>query len=740
MLKKVLLGLTLVSFVGAASAQGLLNKRTSRFNTVKNELKANARSLDRSVSVKALRTVEAGNVMKNAPTTMRRAASSSTWFQYSFVSTDGSIGISNNTMLASVFEDYGAVGTDSYNMHVVIPARFANAVIDSVCNVFYETKHMTNCRIWIHNIKLNSENKYSIPLSAEYADYSMTVDTSDIKGLTEKGYMQMSDFKLDKPFTVGENGCLVGFQFTAPADSQCVVCGGTSVKGGWYHMFDFPSEDDPTKTEPGWADMYGIANLPIGAHMDVTKCASNNLAANEVLETSLNAGKEGYVGVNVTNEAYNAVENLNYVMTIDKVAQAEQSLTPGKYYNYLVAGGSTGTVFVPCTVDAGEHYVSVEITKVNGATNEASTKAASGYVLGLDNPADRVSVVEEATSTSCGYCPSGTVGMEKVKEALGDKVVTLSVHGKQSNSYDDPMTCDDYYPFLYYLVSDYPTAYINRAEEADPYAGFYDNCEVDTAGSVTMVKFGLDQAVNLVNKLYPSEGSVALTAQLSEAEKKITVNTTTTFNVERESVPYSLVFVLTEDGMTGKDSGTTLWSQHNYYSQSFIDMYKIYYGEDISTLFTDSDMDRYKNGAYKYTETYNNVVVGAWGGTKTYEGETYNMCPLIGMPAFENKADIVVGEGMTYDTTLDISKNTLIQSYRHLKLAVLLINDNNGMIVNAAQVKLVDPTGIDSAVKDNANSGVVARYSIDGRKLDAPVKGLNIVKMADGRSMKVLVK
>ncbi len=738
MLKKLLFGLTLASFVGAASAQGLLNKRTSRFNTVKSELKANAKTLDRKVSFDGLHAAAATAAVKNVPTGMRRAASSSTWFQYSFTS-NRRVSISSNTGLAKAFEYYGAVGTDSYNMHVVIPKRFANAVIDSVCNVFYETKHMTNCRIWIHNIELNSENQYPIPLSAEYADYSMTVDTSDIKGV-EGNYLQMSEFKLDTPFTVGENGCLVGFQFTAPADSACVVFGGTSVNGGWYHMLNFTSEDDSTTTEPEWVNMYGAGNLPIGAHMDVTNCPTNNLDVNYVVEASLNAGKEGYVGVNVTNNAYSAVKSLNYVMTIDNAAQAEQPLTPGEDYDYLVAGGRTTTLFVPCTVDAGEHLVSVEITKVNDEKNEATTKSAGGYVLGLDNPASRVSVVEEATSTSCGYCPSGIVGMEKVKEALGDKVVALSIHGKQSNSYDDPMTCEDYDLFLSEYVADYPTAYINRAEEADPYAGFGTNLETDSAGNVTKVKFGLDQAVNMVDMYYPSEGSVALTAQLSEAEKKITVNTTTTFNIDRGTVPYSLVFVLTEDGMTGTDNGKTLWTQHNYYSQAFIDAMAYYYGEDWSTLFTDTDMDRYKNGSYEYTETYNNVVVGAWGGTITYDGQTYDACPLIGIPAFESSSDIVAGEGMTYNTTLDLSDKTLIQSFRHLNLAVLLLNNNNGMIVNAAQVKLVDPTGIDGAVKDNANSSVVARYSIDGRKLDAPVKGLNIVKTADGRSLKVLVK
>jgi len=35
---------------------------------------------------------------------------------------------------------------------------------------------------------------------------------------------------------------------------------------------------------------------------------------------------------------------------------------------------------------------------------------------------------------------------------------------------------------------------------------------------------------------------------------------------------------------------------------------------------------------------------------------------------------------------------------------------------------------------------VIARYTVDGRKIDAPVKGLNIVKLANGKTMKVIVK
>lgn len=48
-------------------------------------------------------------------------------------------------------------------------------------------------------------------------------------------------------------------------------------------------------------------------------------------------------------------------------------------------------------------------------------------------------------------------------------------------------------------------------------------------------------------------------------------------------------------------------------------------------------------------------------------------------------------------------------------------------------------TGI-NGVADNGETMEVARYSLDGVKLSAPQKGLNIVKLSDGRTMKVMVK
>jgi hypothetical protein len=50
-----------------------------------------------------------------------------------------------------------------------------------------------------------------------------------------------------------------------------------------------------------------------------------------------------------------------------------------------------------------------------------------------------------------------------------------------------------------------------------------------------------------------------------------------------------------------------------------------------------------------------------------------------------------------------------------------------------------EATGIDGVEAAGSNEEV-ARYTLDGRKLSAPQKGVNIVKYADGSTKKVVVE
>ena len=60
-------------------------------------------------------------------------------------------------------------------------------------------------------------------------------------------------------------------------------------------------------------------------------------------------------------------------------------------------------------------------------------------------------------------------------------------------------------------------------------------------------------------------------------------------------------------------------------------------------------------------------------------------------------------------------------------------------VVGAKRVKVELPAGIhEITASDNAVE--VARYTLDGRQISAPVAGVNVIRMSDGTCRKELVK
>lgn len=743
MLKKVLLGCVLSAFAVAVSAQEMV--KPIHRGLVKNSNKTESKFkslLPKDFDLKAIqgfsvtRTMAKTKVPVGVNRSMSKAeAATSVWYAHPMENRFYTI---SNDDFETAYKNAGytwpfnTTGSNYYDFFVQIPASYAGASIDSIAYIFLDVENITNAKLWIHNVDANG----TVYADAQYCDYSQDIPSSQIKGTTADGYLQESAFKLNKTFTVGENGCFVGLQFNAPSDAKNILFSGTGETGGAYLFFPY---GDSYEVQ----DMSANGNLPIMTHLDVSSLSTSKAAAQHAYETSFKVGEEGSLDVLVNNEGFSTVNSLSYVMTVDQQAQAEKTLTLSEdenASNQVISGNSRSRITfpLPSAVTEGEHFVSVEITKVNGSANESKTTSAGAYILGIANPAVRTSVVEEATSTACGYCPRGTVGMEKVKEALGDKVITLSVHGQQSQNDIDPMETEDYLVWQADFVSSFPTAFINRATNADPYEGFGQN------STSSLYRFGLDKAVQYIDGIMPSEGTISLVATPADMAK-VNVTSNVTFNIDREVAPYTLAYVLTQDGLTGQDvedgqSYSALWSQENYYSQQFIDLYKQYYGQDVSTNYQDTDMDIYKNGAFLYTEPngYNNVVVAAWGGTYTQNG--YNYVDAVEGLTFINKDEIEAGTTYTDERTLDLSTKGLIQSHKNLKLAALLINTNNYEIVNAAQVALDFSAGINNVENKADNNSVVARYNANGVRMSAPMKGLNIVKMADGSVKKFMVK
>ena len=124
---------------------------------------------------------------------------------------------------------------------------------------------------------------------------------------------------------------------------------------------------------------------------------------------------------------------------------------------------------------------------------------------------------------------------------------------------------------------------------------------------------------------------------------------------------------------------------------------------------------------------YDHVAVGAWEIGTGKSGSV--------------PSTVVAGEPQEFSFTGSVTSNGVIQDKSKLKAVALLIDVNANTIVNAVETEVLE-YGAVSAIDDMEQSGSeeVARYSLDGRRVNASQKGISIVKYADGRTVKTMVK
>ena len=66
-------------------------------------------------------------------------------------------------------------------------------------------------------------------------------------------------------------------------------------------------------------------------------------------------------------------------------------------------------------------------------------------------------------------------------------------------------------------------------------------------------------------------------------------------------------------------------------------------------------------------------------------------------------------------------------------------NSEWGIIFNANNI-VEEMSGVDDVVNDMMPADEVERFTIDGRKISSPIKGINVIRYSDGSTHKVLVK
>ena len=751
-MKKLLIGLFAVLCAGGASAQQLdvngqvnnasprvvaksgvlsnvlgLDAKTQQTNKADFKLKSNHIWANSS----QMQQVRQNMPMLSANAKVAKAEKAAadeglTWFSYINSNDVGAVGFD---MLAKGLGADFLAGQNKYNVAIMVPGNYAKAKIDSVDLFILSGCQYDNLTVWVAPVKYveqDGKNYLSFPKSAAEADVKYVIPAADVEALLKKlpaNNVGPLSIKLPTTFSIPAEGAFVGYSFDGKSsDAPVVLAGASTAAEGFFFQYDYEGE----RNFESLGSVIGMS-LAMQVGLDVSDCEANDASVATDPETTTLVNTDQQYPFYVTNNSAKPITQITYAFTIDGEQQPEKNL------NLNSPIESMQTASLPLTTkfeDEGVHSIELTVSKVNGNKNINKTTSATYSVIALEKGADRVSVVEEQTGTWCGWCPRGHVALELLNKELGDKVVTLAGHFTNSQSQVDPMnilgeniTTQEQafadYGYVAMNVSSllggggFPGAMFDRLVAADPYVGI--NTKKGKNGTY---EFGATALVKAIQEKIPSEADFSMTASWADDKNTdIKVDLTTTFNYDRfGSFPYGVAFVLSENGMTGK--GAT-WKQLNYFSKLA--------GVKGASDFNNPDMAAwFKAGSYVST-TYDNVVVQAWN-------------PL-GTAAIvdKSKTDIEKGEAIPFSATLKVNSD-LIQNYDNLTLSALLVNLNSLAVVNAAKVVLGKCAAGIEDVNSEVNNNVVSRYNVNGMRINGAQKGLNIVKLANGKVVKMAVK
>lgn len=339
----------------------------------------------------------------------------------------------------------------------------------------------------------------------------------------------------------------------------------------------------------------------------------------------------------------------------------------------------------------GESDVMLNITLVDGQYNSATipyTIITRSTVL--QAPKKRV-VFEDVTGLWCQYCPRGIALMEYLERIHPDDFIGISIHddAMRTNAYTELMSKWTGRPYITF----------NRYDKVNTYTGEgeYNMAMNQTASFDINVKANFDESGN--NIIVSTDVLPCLPTD--------------------ENDKYEVAYVLTADGLKN-DS----WVQ------------AVAAGEWDGIEGLPEEYAPFLGGVSEVRGlTFNQVAIASKGVEYGVEGSL--------------TAPYTVGEMQNPTVTFEnISQHNLIQDRSKLNVCALIICSTidpntkavtKTVIDNAAKCRVGNDnsgTGIKD-LTDSADSAITGYYSLDGRRLNAPAKGVTIVRYANGKTIKI---
>lgn len=334
----------------------------------------------------------------------------------------------------------------------------------------------------------------------------------------------------------------------------------------------------------------------------------------------------------VTNRTSKVIQKYTVKWTID--GKTEKSST----IKTQLAGGKSETITIELpTIKGKNHTMEYSVTDVDGEADAVPSNSAGTFSFQL--PATtfypRVTVMEEATGTWCGYCVRGIETIERLNKEYPDNFIAIGIHN------NDEMANWLNYEGVANRFSSYPNSIINRQQMCDPdYPAIRQIVEEQKNSAEAKIK------------------AKALFIRTDSSAVKVTTETTFGFSDEGHGV-YRIAYVVVEDKVGP-------YGQNNYY--------------DSYQLGPDDYMYRWTQQPGKVKILFNDVARAIYSDADGQKGS---------LP-------VIIEEGKTYEHTYGFNLPKNIQDCKNIRIVTLLIDNNSGEILNAAQTSVTLDTNIGS--------------------------------------------
>lgn len=406
----------------------------------------------------------------------------------------------------------------------------------------------------------------------------------------------------------------------------------------------------------------------------------------------------------VKNYGSSECKAASFDITIDKNVVANVAIPEGATIGGETTGFNATLNLSELDIENGTHLLGVQVKTVNGEAASGYTDddvAATQFRTYTETASRQYNLLEHFTSSTCTYCPLG-YDMLRALQKQRDDVAWVAIHGTMDENKPDPYEiADATKTIMAYSIGGYPQANLNRFPITNDGTLAVKIATDDPEGMAKSIGNVFDQ----IDEIVPSQVRLDIETNfnrlnaISDGTLKITIKGTGVKGAGKILEDAVLGLYITENGLVSGQLNQGKWIT-------------------------------------KYNHENVLRVIGTenpWGDAITWDGDNFEKTYEVSISAdyFENSNN-------TFNAVAFVSLPYMfeIDGKRYVN------GDKYNVWVNQCQFLQI-PEGTGTAIKGvetSENATVVARYAADGSQISAPVKGINILKMSDGTTRKVVVK